>query len=148
MTADAVTLIVVADGGRARGFEEKRRYGPLEESPHWARTAPEAERRGHGRPGGTTISPGSGRSNVREASPADAAETHFLERLAHDLERAALMDEYEQLVLIAPPRALGVLRGALGPRAGLRLEVCDHHDRLSETAASIRERLRDLRVPA
>jgi protein required for attachment to host cells len=148
MSADAATLVVVADGGRARGFVELRRYGRLHESPHWSRTAPTDERHGQGRSGGTTISPGSGRSNVHQASPADAAESKFLERLAQDLERAALMDEYEHFVLIAPPRALGVLRGALGPRASLRVEASEPHDRLAETADDIRMRLRDIRVPA
>jgi protein required for attachment to host cells len=148
MSANAATLILVADGGRVRGFVEQRRHGPLRESAEWARTAPADERRGHGRGGGTTISPGSGRSNVHEASPADAAETKFLEELAHDLERAALMDGFEHFVLIAPPRALGVLRGALGPRARLRVEASEPHDRLTETADAIRARLRAVRVPA
>jgi protein required for attachment to host cells len=144
---EAETLIVVADGGRARGFAERRRHGPLQELPGWSRAAPPAERRGRGR-GGTTITPGSGRSNADEASPAEAAEARFLDGLAHELEHAAVVGRYERLVLVAPPRALGRLRGGLGPQASRRLEVSDPHDRLSATASEIRARLRDIRVPA
>lgn len=145
---DAETLILVADGGRARGFAERRRHGPLQELPGWSRAAPPTDRRARGRTGGTTITPGSGRSNVNETSPAEAAEARFLDGLAHELEHAAVVGRYERLVLVAPPRALGRLRGGLGPQASRRLEVSDPHDRLSETAADIRARLRDIRVPA
>ena len=141
------TLVLTADGGRARGFAERRRHGRLGELPDWSRTAPEADRH-RGKTGGSTLSPGSGRSNVHDAAPADAAEKRFLEGLAHELERAAVSGAFERLVLIAPPRALGVLKHALGPHASRRLECADPHDRFDETADQIRGRLRALRVPA
>lgn len=148
MPALMETLILVADGGRARGLAEHRRHGPLEERADWAIEAPESERRGHGKPGGATTSPGSRRSNVHDVSPADVAETRFLTKLAADLERAATAGQFDHLVMIAPPRALGILRGALGPQASRRLEASDPHDRLTETATDIRARLRDIRIPA
>jgi len=148
MEAHMETLILLADGGRAKGFAEHRRHGPLKALSEWTIDAPESDRRGHGKPGGTAPQPGSGRSNVYEASPADAAETRFLTRLATDLERAATAGQFKHLVMIAPPRALGVLRAALGPQASRRLETSEPHDRLSETAEEIRARLRDIRIPA
>ena len=35
MILDGRTLVLVADGGRARLFEEARRGGPLHEHPDW-----------------------------------------------------------------------------------------------------------------
>jgi protein required for attachment to host cells len=148
MPARMETLILLADGARARGLAEHRRHGPLEARPDWTADAPASDRRGHGRTSGTAPQPDSGRSNVHDASPADAAESRFLTRLADDLEKAATAGAFEHLVLIAPPRALGVLRAALGPQASRRLEACDPHERLTETAAEIRARLRDIRIPA
>lgn len=148
MSAQMETLILLADGGRCRGLAEHRRHGPLTEQTDWTHDAPEADRHGHGKPGGTSIQPGSGRSNVHDASPTDAAETKFLTKLAADLERAATAGQFDHLVVIAPPRALGVLRAALGPQASRRLELSEPHDRLRESAAEIRVRLRDIRVPA
>jgi protein required for attachment to host cells len=148
MSAQMETLVLLADGGRARGLAEHRRHGPLSEQADWAIEAPEADRRGHGKPGGTATQPGSGRSNVHDASPADAAEERFLRKLAANVERAATAGRFERLVLIAPPRALGLLRGALGSQASRRLEASEPHDWLAEGAAEIRAHLRDIRISA
>jgi protein required for attachment to host cells len=148
MAADVETLIVVADGGRCRGFVEHRRFGPLHELADWAREAPEEERHAAGQSGGSTVSPGAGRSNVHDAPPADAAEARFLEGLCRDIDAAVARGRFARLVLIAPPRSLGLLRAALGAQAARRLEASDPHDRLSETPEQIRLRLREVRVPA
>lgn len=148
MTAQMETLILVADGGRARGLAEHRRHGPLEERADWNIEAPHSERRSYGKPGGTTTSPGSGRSSVHDVAPADLAEARFLQKLAANVEKAALSGQFDRLVVIAPPRALGMLRAAFGPQASRRLEASDPHDRLSESAMDIRARLRDIRIAA
>lgn len=148
MTAKFETLVVVADGGGARAFQERRRHGPLDEMADWAETAPESERHGSGAHGGTVYGrAGSGRSNIYSAAPAVAAEQKFLSRFADRINRAATAGEFTSLVLIAPPKALGILREGLNPAAHGRIEVSDAHDRMIETADDLRLRLRSLRVP-
>jgi protein required for attachment to host cells len=145
--AQLETLILAADGGGARGFAERRRHGPLQELPRWSIEADAIERRGRGRPGGSAAQPGGGRSSIHAASSADAAEARFLKQLAADVEHAAVTGEFERLVLMAPPKALGLLRRELGPQASRRLEASDPHDRRTDTAIEIRARLRDIRIP-
>lgn len=148
MTDRIETLVILADGMQARGLAERRRHGPLSELASWGLKADESERhiaRTHG--GTVTSRVGYGRDNVLEAPPAEAAEKRFLEEVAERINRSAAAGEFEHLVLIAPPRALGVLRQALKPAVVRRIEVTDDHERIRATAEEIRSILRDLRIP-
>ncbi|MFN3515172.1 MAG: host attachment protein [Phenylobacterium sp.] len=149
MTADVTTWIVAADGRNAHIFEERRRHGPLHEIPELARRFGEADRPPAHAHGGTVHSrAGDGRSNMYDADPDEAAERRFLTALARDLDAAAVRGAFKQLVLFAPPRALGVLRGALKPATARLVEVADAHDRTLDGAEALRSRLRDVRIPA
>jgi len=142
------TLVILADGVQARGLAERRRHGPLSELAAWTLNADESDRhiaRTHG--GTVTDRVGYGRDNVLEAPPAEAAEKRFLESVAERINRSAAGGEFERLVLIAPPRALGVLRQALKPAVARRIEVTDDHERVRATADEVRALLRDLRIP-
>jgi len=148
MTDVIETLIIVADGARARGLAERRRHGPLAELATWSMAADERERhlaRTHG--GSVYERAGYGRDNVLDAPPAEAAEKRFLERVAERLNRSAAAGEFEHLVLIAPPRALGVIRHALKPSVARRIEVADDHERTRATPEELRAILRGLRLP-
>lgn len=60
--------------------------------------------------------PASGaRSTIEQTDWHDLAEREFLEGLAERLSRAVTGGEAERLIMIAPPRALGVLRKAYSP---------------------------------
>jgi protein required for attachment to host cells len=143
------TLVVVADGGGARAFMEKVRHGPLTELTSWASIAPKSERnRDSGHSGTVTSRFGYGRNRVREISPAEAAERNFLVRVAERIGRAAIQGQFEKLVVIAPPKALGILRALMDPAASRRIEVSEPHDRLDDSAEELRQRLHNLRVPA
>lgn len=48
--------------------------------------------------------------------PRQHAVAHFARELAQDLARDYHLGAFQQLVLVAPPRFLGVLRDALGPK--------------------------------
>jgi protein required for attachment to host cells len=149
MTNTIETLIVVADGGGARAFAESQRHGPLKTLPGWTETAPRSERHGPAAHGGTAVTRhGSARHSVLDASPAAAAERQFLVKLAHRIDREALAGGFNHLVLIAPPKALGALRIALGKAATARIETTEPHDRTAESVQLLRQRLRELRLPA
>ena len=77
----------------------------------------------------------------------DQARASFLEGVAERLNRSAAAGEFEKLVLMAPPRALGVLRHALKPAVARRIEVTDDHERIKASAEDVRLILRDLRIP-
>lgn len=148
MTDRLETLVILADGVQARGLAERRRHGPLAELASWSLKADEADRhlaRTHG--GTVTDRVGYGRDNVLEAPPAEAAEKRFLEGVAERINRSAAGGEFEHLVLMAPPRALGVLRQALKPAVLRRIDVTDDHERIKATAEEVRVILRDLRIP-
>jgi protein required for attachment to host cells len=56
----------------------------------------------------------------RGESPHDRAISDFARALANTLQRARVGNQYERLVLVAPPRFLGLLRASLdGPTAQL-----------------------------
>lgn len=142
------TLVILADGAQARGLGERRRHGPLSELDRWTMKAAEADRHLATTYGGTvTDRVGYGRDNVLEAPPAETAEKRFLEGVAEQINRSAAAGEFEHLVLIAPPRALGVLRHALKPAVARRIEVTDDHERIRASADDVRAVLRDLRIP-
>ena len=80
---------------------------------------------GSGPPGRAFSSVGSGRSSVTQTDWHDESERAFLERLAERLHAAVVAEQVKGLVVVAAPRALGVLRQAYSPhvKAVLRGEV-------------------------
>ncbi len=67
---------------------------------------------GTDRPGRVHQSVGSARSGVEQTDWHDRDEQEFLKALAARLDKAVLAKEVSHLVIVAPPRALGVLRKA------------------------------------
>ena len=65
---------------------------------------------GTDRPGRVHQSVGSARSGVEQTDWHDRDEQEFLKALAARLDKAVLAKEVSHLVIVAPPRALGVLR--------------------------------------
>lgn len=148
MTSRIETLVVVADGGGVRAFEESRRHGPLQERADWRMRPSPAERQLAYADGGATsgrMAPG--RRDVLDAPPAEAAEAQFLREVAERLNRTAAAEGFAHLVLIAPPKALGVLRKHLEAAALRRIELTDDHDRRAENADVLRRTLHRLRIP-
>jgi len=76
-------------------------------------------------PGRAFSSVGSGRSAVGQTDWHDQAEQQFLTQLAHHLDAAVGAGKTKSVVLIAPPRALGVLRPAYSHalKGAIRAEV-------------------------
>ncbi len=66
-------------------------------------------------PGRSYQSVGAHRSAVEQTDLHDEAERAFLRDLAERLNRAALAGEAKALIVVAPPRALGMIREAYSP---------------------------------
>ncbi|MCE3290019.1 MAG: hypothetical protein K0R83_2031 [Caulobacter sp.] len=128
MIPDGRTLILVADGRRARLFEEARRGGSLTEHAAWLADLFISPTPAHGWRGG-----------------GEKAEAGFLTRLAHRLDALFTRHRFDHLILIAAPRSLGQLRRHLAAGLKARLELSDPHDRLAASLDDIQQTVRALR---
>lgn len=114
------TWVLVADGAKARILERKGMRGPL--SPVSGQVLAEAEARrptretGSDRPGRVHESADTARHAMEpRVDWRRFAKERFAGGIAGVLEEAALENRYQALIVVAPPQALGDLRGALGP---------------------------------
>ena len=80
---------------------------------------------GSDRPGRTHSSAGPGSSAVTQTDWHDQAEQAFLTQLAHKLDAAVAGGKVKSIILVAPPRALGMIRPAYshGLKAAIRAEL-------------------------
>jgi protein required for attachment to host cells len=80
---------------------------------------------GTGAPGRSFSSAGHGRSAVEQTDLHDQEEQRFLHTLLGHLDAAVNAGQAKSLILVAPPRALGVLRPAYSHavRSALRAEI-------------------------
>ena len=76
-------------------------------------------------PGRTHSSIGHGRSSMEQPDYHDQAEHDFLVRLAKHLDAAVAAGKVKSLIVVAPPRALGMLRSSYpsGLKSAVRAEV-------------------------
>lgn len=134
MDQGAVTWIVTADAHEARVFCERARTGPLREVSELRMAATDAE-----------LAAGEQhRGNQRR--PQHEPERRFLRRVANRVALEAGKGEFERLVLMGPPRALGFLKMALPPEIVARIDVTDPHERRQDNADELRRHLRDARA--
>lgn len=147
MIEDGRTLVVLADGRRVRLFEEARLAGPLHERGEWLKGMAPFEQPGgtqrvtvHARAGGST--------HASHEPPRDKGERQFLTDLVEHLEHVVKDHHFDHLAVMAPPRALGVLRKALPAALAKRVAVTDPHDRLDESVVAVQEHLRAARLRA
>jgi protein required for attachment to host cells len=105
-----VTWILIADGGRAKIFKAASK-GRIEEKEEMATALPPTRDLVSDRPGRTFDSMGQGR-HAKEP-PTDAhekAESDFLRSVCKKLDAACQNKEFDRLIVVAAPRALGTLR--------------------------------------
>lgn len=104
--------IIVCDGGKALILENQgdakfpnfvTREARQQDNPSTAAQGAQA-------PGRVHQSNGTARSSVEQTDRHDEAEKAFLAKLAHDLNAAVEAGDCKALTIVAPPRALGVLR--------------------------------------
>lgn len=147
MDLAGASLVVVADGREARVFEERHRGGPLLDIT--ARLGDLSLHRPQGSsPRGSThdrMGPASHAGD--KPTPGDRRETDFTGLVGARVARIMRGGGYDGLVLMAAPRTLGQLRRVM-TRAGLIVTHAEPHDRVSESPAALRNRLRELRLRA
>lgn len=110
--------VVVCDGSKALILENAGDATLLNLVTKEVATAanPSTSDQGTERPGRVHQRFGPGRSAVEQTDWHDAAERAFLRELADRLDRAVAGKETKAIVLVAAPRAMGMLRAELSPR--------------------------------
>jgi protein required for attachment to host cells len=117
------TWIVAADSSRARVLQVLDREQKLQEvqslsnpggRAHERDLQTDAEPRWNGHGGKAGSGRNGGPANDREAQgPNEHAMRTFAREIGHFLEKARTEKRYDELVLVAPPKVLGALRGEL-----------------------------------
>jgi protein required for attachment to host cells len=113
-----VTRVLVAHDAGARWFDAR---GPGKGLVQRGEVDFEDGRRHHGeldadRPGSAGRAGGGRHSYAPSRDAKDMACAHFAKELAADLAREFRAGDFARLVLVAPPRFLGVLKSALDPQ--------------------------------
>ncbi|MDX2309568.1 MAG: host attachment family protein [Hyphomicrobium sp.] len=135
--------VVVADGARAlvlenRGSALEPRLALVRE---YDQRVPRSHELGRDRPGRAFESVGTRRSGVEAPDLHERQEAQFLEGLAQDLAADAASEAFEQLAVVAPPVALGVLRGAFDKPLSSRVAAWIDKDltkhRIEDIAAAV-----------
>lgn len=126
-TKTKTTWILVADGAKARILERRAPGGPLTPVSNQCFTEFEARQStretGTDRPGRVHESADVARHAMEPRVDWHRfAKEQFAKRVADALESAAKRHKFEALILIAPPRTLGDLRGVLGRNAASLVE--------------------------
>lgn len=124
------TWLLLANGTEARLVCSEGRAGDLRELDAHLPEGPNRPAREimANKPGRTYDSFGKGRHGMEPRSDPRALESHrFLSQVADRINQAAGRDAFDRLVLIAPPKALGVLRQELGGKA--REKLIDQRDK-------------------
>jgi protein required for attachment to host cells len=119
--------VVVCDGAKALILENAgdAKFPNLKTKEVHEHTDPKTHEQGTDAPGRAVNSVGAQRSAMEQTDWHDQAEQRFLGDLAKRLDAAVTAGETKSLILVAPPRALGMLRQALsnGLRDAVRAEI-------------------------
>ena len=121
--------VVVCDGQKALVMENigDAEYPDLRMRKVDNGVVPPTSELGSDGPGRVQQSVGSRRSAVEQTDFHDEAERKFLTDLVHRLDSSIEAQEVSHLAIVAPPRALGVMRHAYTPR--LRAAIHDEVDK-------------------
>jgi protein required for attachment to host cells len=123
------TWVVVCDGAKALELENvgdtmfpNLRTKEVFEEPHAS-----THDQGTDAPGRAVNSVGSARSAMEQTDWHDQAERKFLDTLMVKLDNAVATGQAKALIMVAPPRALGMMRQAYSQR--LRSVLCQEVDK-------------------
>jgi protein required for attachment to host cells len=119
--------VVVCDGGKALVLENAGDdvFPNLKTREVHDRPNPRSHEQGTDEPGRVFQSVGSTRSAMEQTDWHEQSEHEFLTKLAARLEAAVKAGQVKSLIIVAPPRALGVIRNAYTPalRTAVRAEI-------------------------
>jgi len=124
---DKGAWVVVCDGAKALLLENVgNRLAPnLVTREVYGQPDPKTHELGTDKPGRSFSSVGSGHSAMEQTDWHEQEEQRFLAKLAARLDKAVLAGETQSLIVVAPPRAIGVLRRQYSAhiRQALKAEV-------------------------
>ncbi len=119
--------VVVCDGAKALVLENigDELFPNLKTREVHDKPNPPTHEQGTDEPGRVFQSVGGTRSAVEQTDWHDQSEHEFLTKLAARLDAAVKAGQIKSLIIVAPPRALGVIRHAYTPalRAAVRAEI-------------------------
>jgi protein required for attachment to host cells len=119
--------VVVCDGRKALILENEgdEKFPNLRTRETHEHQDSKTSAQGTDRPGRVHEATGTSRSAVEQTDWHDQAETEFLRKIAHRLDEAIGKGDVRELILVAAPRALGVLRQQLsdGVRKAIIAEI-------------------------
>jgi len=119
--------VVVCDGTKALLLENvgDEKFPNLKTQNVYEQEDPKTHEQGTDAPGRAFSSVGSARSSMEQTDWHMQTEERFLRTLAGRLDHAVVSGQIKSLIMIAPPRALGVLRRAYSAnlRHALRAEL-------------------------
>ena len=142
-----LTWVLVADGGQAIIYSNDGPNRGLEPVPgHRYETELPMDRELRSDRPGRGFDSGSGaRHGISPPTDYHRLEKErFSEAIAETVEKAALAEEFDRLIVVAEPRTLGVLRDALGPHAKAKLIGDLDRNLTDRTAAQIAESIGNL----
>jgi protein required for attachment to host cells len=127
MKIDHGAWVVVCDGAKALVLENSgtRKSPNLKTKEVYQQDDLKTHELGTDKPGRASSSVGSARSAVEQTDWHDQQEQRFLAKLAERLDKAVLGGEMPSLIVVAPPRAIGMLRRQFTShvRQAIRAEV-------------------------
>ena len=119
--------VVVCDGAKALVLQNAgdAKFPNLKTLEVFEHKDPPTREQGSDKPGRMNASGGNIRSSVGQTDWHDQAEQQFLTKLVHHLDAAIAAGKAKSVIVIAPPRALGMLRPAYSHafRCALRAEL-------------------------
>lgn len=144
MLLNGPAWFLIADGRRARLLIELRRGADLQQS--WTETINDEDMYDpQDRPPRSFDRVGAGRHAMDKGrSLHEQEELNFLKRIASKITEAERQNDFDHLVIAAPPRALGTLRELLPDSVHSRIRAEAAKDLVDETQTQLRERLTDL----
>ena len=112
MKIDSGAWVVVCDGAKALVLQNagNRKTPSLKTKEVYEQDDPKTSDIGTDKPGRSFNSMSNGRSAMEQTDWHDQSEQRFLAKLAVRLDKAVLGGEMPSLIVVAPPRAIGVLR--------------------------------------
>ena len=125
-------LVLVADGRKMLFFRNEGDEGEIDlrTEAHDAREQRKDREIKSDAPGTVQQSFGSGRSTYEEADFQQQEEDRWIKDAAEELKERALRNDYDALAIVAPPKALGVLRKCLHKEVEKRL-ICTVNKEMS-----------------
>jgi len=135
--------IVVCDGKKALILENvgDAKFPNLRVKEVHEQADPRTSEQGTGAPGRVFASVGTARSSVEQTDWHDEAERTFLGALVQELNSAVLTGKTKGIVLVAPPRALGMMRKAWPPAHHAAIKGELPHDYVKLPIHEIEKRL-------